>query len=158
MGDTYFLRVSTTSRSILSFASAGNFSWFALMSSSTALFMDSRNLATSSSAKLSRTSAEEGDFFLRGREGFFERRISSIFMSRRILFAKKDITVRLGREAGGKGRPCSGGNSLKSTSTGCFLFLFLATLACSPSWGLLRVTFFLVAFPTTIPAGVFCWT
>lgn len=125
---THLRNVSIASGNNLSLAVAGNLSLFERMSSSAAVFIASRSRATSSSAKLSNTSSLV--FFFLGLLLFLLLRISSIFMSKRSLFAehKKARTLVIILAFIGD-LPCSGGRSLKSTGGGgCFLFLFL----CSP--------------------------
>lgn len=85
---THFLKVSMASLKNRSLAVAGDFSSFALMSSSAALFIASRNRATSSSAKESKTSSLFLRFF--GREDFLLLRMASICMLSRILLANEE--------------------------------------------------------------------
>ena len=86
---THLRNVSIASGNNLSLAVAGNLSLFERMSSSAAVFIASRSRATSSSAKLSNTSSLV--FFFLGLLLFLVLKISSIFMSKRSLFAEDKI-------------------------------------------------------------------
>ena len=116
--------MSIASGNNFNLAVAGNLSLFERMSSSAAVFIASRSRATSSSAKLSNTSSLV--FFFLGLLLFLLLRISSIFISKRSLFAEyKKVMTHVINQPFRRHLPCSGGRSLGSIGGGgCFLFLF----------------------------------
>jgi hypothetical protein len=87
----YFCKTSITCGNNLSLDVAGILARLALASSSAALSMNSRKRDTSSSAKRSSTSSSASFLRFFGREAFFDFRMASICLSKRILFAMKMI-------------------------------------------------------------------